>query len=71
MPCELRDPIRGDERLCSCACGPPSLAFRRPKFVLAILAICRRYGHREEPDDHAFLPMHPYGCHRGVAHAVS
>jgi len=26
-------------------------------FVLVILAACLRYGRREEPDDHAFLPM--------------
>ena len=26
-----------------------------PAFVLVILAVCRRYGHRSEPDDHASL----------------
>jgi hypothetical protein len=35
-------------------------------FVLIILATCRRYGRRSEPDDHAVLPMRRYPTSRGV-----
>jgi hypothetical protein len=28
-------------------------------FVLVVVATCRHYGHRGEPDGHSFLPMHP------------
>ena len=41
---------------------------RRPDgltFVLVMLAACLRYGRREEPDDHAFLPKADIGHRRG------
>jgi hypothetical protein len=41
---------------------------RRPDrltFVLVMLAACLRYGRREEPDDHAFLPKVDIGHRRG------
>jgi hypothetical protein len=34
--------------------------------VLVILAVCRRYGRRSEPDDHAVLPMRRYPTSWGV-----
>ena len=41
---------------------------RRPDgliFVLVMLAACLRYGRREEPDDHAFLPKADTGHRQG------
>jgi hypothetical protein len=41
---------------------------RRPDgltFVLVMLAACLRYGRREEPDDHAFLPKVDIGHRQG------
>lgn len=35
--------------------------------VLVILAVCRRYGRRSEPDDPAVLPMRRYPTSRGVS----
>lgn len=43
---------------------------RRPgilTFVLLLLAVCLRYGRREEPDDHAFLPIRRYQTSLGAA----
>ena len=34
--------------------------------VLVILAVCRRYGRRSEPDDHVVLPMRRYPTSWGV-----
>jgi hypothetical protein len=39
-------------------------------FVLTILATCRRYGRRTEPDDHAVLPMRRYPTSREVTACV-
>jgi hypothetical protein len=36
-------------------------------FVLVILAVCRRYGRRSEPDDRALLPMRRHLTSWGVA----
>ena len=38
-----------------------------PPFVLIILAACRRYGHRSEPDDHAVLLLRRYPTTSGAA----
>jgi hypothetical protein len=38
-----------------------------PPYALSILAACRRYGRRSEPDDHAVLPMRRYPTTSGAA----
>lgn len=41
-----------------------------PTIVLVLLAVCRRYGHRAEPDDHSLLERHR-PTFRGAACTVS
>jgi hypothetical protein len=51
--------------LAACSRRPGTLAF-----LLVMLAVCRRYGRHDDPDDHHFLPMRRYltswgGCPQG------
>jgi len=50
-------------RVFSCMEALRTAVFRRLSvrtFVLLLLAVCRRYGHRAEPDDHTFLYVRRY-----------
>jgi hypothetical protein len=39
-------------------------------YVLVLIAVCQRYGHREDPADHHFLPERHHPTFRGAACAV-